>query len=139
MSNRLTQRSTLNRAREASQRPRNFRRPLKHGAYSGMSLLPGEDPAEFEKQHKKLIAEYAPTGHHEHEIIETVARLMWRKRCLWSYGLAEFARKRLSAIELEREKAHDTQIWTKEDEHREKVGNALEQYRGSVCRSRCRS
>jgi hypothetical protein len=97
-----------------------------------MSLLPGEDPAEFEKLHKALVAEYAPTGQHEHEIVETIARLMWRKRCLWSYGLAELARKRYSAIELEREKANDTrsdEIWTKKDEHDEKVDNALEQYR----------
>lgn len=122
----------IDRAREASQRARDLRRPLKHGAYSGMSLLPGEDPAEFEKLHKELVAEYAPTGQHEHEIVETITRLMWRKRCLWSYGLAELARKRYSAIELEREKANDTrshEIWTKKDEHWEKVDNALEQYR----------
>jgi hypothetical protein len=97
-----------------------------------MSLLPGEDPAEFEKLHTELVAEYAPTGQHEHEIVETITRLMWRKRCLWSYGLAELARKRYSAIELEREKANDTrshEIWTKKDEHDEKVDDALEQYR----------
>jgi hypothetical protein len=97
-----------------------------------MSLLPGEDPAEFETLHKKLVAEYAPTGRHEHEIVETMARLMWRKRCLWSYGLAEFARKRYFAIKLEREKAGETrsdEIWTKNREHREKVDNALKQYR----------
>jgi len=122
----------IDRAREASQRARDFRGPLKHGAYSGMSLLPGEDPAEFKKLHEELVAEYAPTGQHEHEIVETMARLMWRKRCLWSYGLAEFARKRYSAIKLEQEKADETrshEIWTKESEHRKKVDNALEQYR----------
>ena len=97
-----------------------------------MSLLPGEDPAEFETLHDELLAEYAPTGRHEHEIVETMARLMWRKRCLCTYGLAELARKRYSAIELEREKAGDTrshEIWTKKYEHDEKVDNALEQYR----------
>ena len=122
----------IDRAREASQRARDFRGPLKHGAYSGMSLLPGEDPAEFKKLHEELVAEYAPTGQHEHEIVETMARLMWRKRCLWSYGLAEFARKRHSAIELAREKAGETrshEIWIKKCDHREKVDDALEQYR----------
>jgi hypothetical protein len=105
---------------------------LKHGAYSGMSLLPGEDPAEFETLHNELVAEYAPTGQHEHEILETIARLMWRKRCLWTYGLAEFARKRYSAIKLEQEKAgtQSDDTWTKKiRKHREKVDNALEQYR----------
>lgn len=130
MSNRIPHRTALNRLREPSQRQ--FRPALKHGAYSGMSLLPGEDPAEFEKLHKELVAEYAPTGQHEHEIVETIARLIWRKRCLCSYGLAESARKRYSAIELEQEKAGDTrarEASTKFREHCEKVGNALEQYR----------
>ncbi len=129
MSNRLQHENGPNGAREPSQRRRRIHPALKHGGYSGMSLLPGEDPAEFEKRHKELIAEYAPTGQHEHEIVETMARLMWRKRCLWSYGLAELARKRYSAIELERKKADDTrrdEIWTKKIEHREKVDNALE-------------
>ncbi len=112
---RLTRESAPNRARESSQRRRASRESsqrrrrihpaLKHGGYSGMSLLPGEDPAEFEKLHNDLIAEYGPIGQHEHEIIETMARLVWRKRCLWTYGLAEFARKRYSEIELEKENA----------------------------------
>jgi hypothetical protein len=129
MSNRIPHRTALNCLRESSQRQ--FRPALKHRAYSGMSLLPGEDPAEFEKLHKELVAEYAPTGQHEHEIVETIARLIWRKRCLCSYGLAESARKRYSAIELEQEKAGDTrarETSTKLREHCEKVGNAREQY-----------
>ncbi|HTE75606.1 MAG TPA: hypothetical protein VK653_02565 [Xanthobacteraceae bacterium] len=132
MSNRLQRENGPNGAREPSQRRRHTHPALKHAAYSGMSLLPGEDPAEFETLHNELVAEYAPTGQHEHEIVETMARLMWRKRCLWSYGLAEFARKRYSAIKLEQEKAGETrshEIWTKKREHREKVDNALEQYR----------
>ena len=132
MSNRLQRENGPNGAREPSQRRRHTHPALKHAAYSGMSLLPGEDPAEFETLHNDLVAEYAPTGQHEHEIVETMARLMWRKRCLWSYGLAEFARKRYSAIKLEQEKAGETrshEIWTKEREHREKVDNALDQYR----------
>ncbi len=132
MSNRLQRENGPNGAREPSQRRRRIDPALKHGGYSGMSLLPGEDPAEFETLHNELVAEYAPTGQHEHEIVETMARLMWRKRCLWSYGLAEFARKRYSAIKLEQEKARDTrshETWTKKSEHRKKVDNALDQYR----------
>jgi hypothetical protein len=141
MSNELPHGSVLNRApressqrrrgsRESSQRRRRIHPALKHGGYSGMSLLPGEDPAEFEKLHKELIAEYGPTGQHEHEIVETIARLIWRKRCLWTYGLAEFARKRYSEIELEKEKAGATQSQKlpKVMEHSLKVQEALEQY-----------
>jgi hypothetical protein len=91
-------------ARESSQRPRRLHPTLKHGGYSGMTLLPGEDPAEFQKLHQELIAEYVPVGRHEYDIVETIARLMWRKQCLWTYGLAEFARQRYSAIKLEQER-----------------------------------
>jgi hypothetical protein len=132
VSNRLQRENGPNGAREPSQRRRRIHPALKHGGYSGMDVLPGEDPAEFETLHNELVAEYAPTARHEHEIVETMARLMWRKRCLWSYGLAEFARKRHSAIELAREKAGETrshEIWIKKCDHREKVDDALEQYR----------
>ncbi len=136
--NRLTRGGAPNRALEPSQRSRESSRQrrrihpaLKHGGYSGMSLLPGEDPAEFEKLRKDLVAEYAPTGRHEHEIVETIARLIWRKQSLSSYGLAEWARKRYSAIKLEQEKAgniraHETSNKTRK--HREKLHNALDQY-----------
>jgi len=46
--------------------------------------------------------------------------------------MAEFARKRYSAIKLEQEKAGETrwhEIRTKEREHDERVANALDQYR----------
>ncbi len=131
MSNRLQRENGPNGARKPSQRRRHTDPALKHGGYSGMSLLPGEDSAEFEQLHKELVAEYAPTGPHEHEIVEEIARLMWRKRCLWSYGLAEFARKRLSAIELQQQKAGDAQshaTFRKIYRHNEKVDNAVDQY-----------
>jgi hypothetical protein len=135
--NRLPRGSAPNRAREPSQRRasressqqhRRIHPALKHGGYSGMSLLPGEDPAEFKKVHEELVAEYAPTGQHEREIVETIARLMWRKRCLWTYGLAEFARRRYSEIVLEKDKAAATRSrkFPKMYEHSLKVEKALE-------------
>jgi hypothetical protein len=53
---------------------------LKHGVYSGTALLPGEDPGEFEKLHNKLIAEFAPAGPLEQDIVANMARLIWRKQ-----------------------------------------------------------
>jgi hypothetical protein len=35
---------------------------LKHAGYSATTLLPGEDPAAFEKLHRALIHEFAPVG-----------------------------------------------------------------------------
>ena len=74
---------------------------LKHGGYSGTSLLPGEDPAAFEKLHAGLIAEHAPAGPLEDDIVATLARLIWRKQHLSTYQLAERAKGRVSAIRSE--------------------------------------
>src|SRR5262245_2244234 len=35
---------------------------LKHGGYSATTLLPGEDPVEFEKLYESLVDEFAPSG-----------------------------------------------------------------------------
>jgi hypothetical protein len=74
---------------------------LKHGAYSGTALLPGEDPTEFEKLHNKLIAEFAPAGPLEEDIVANIARLIWRKQNLDSYRLAGLAQSRIREIHHE--------------------------------------
>ena len=52
---------------------------LKHGAYSATIVLPGESQADFEKLHRDLIAEHAPSGVHEEHIVMKMARLIWRQ------------------------------------------------------------
>ena len=71
---------------------------LKHGAYSAMGVLPGENQAEFEKLHRELVTEHNPSGAHENDIVVNMARLLWRKRNLRTLNTAEFARDRYSAI-----------------------------------------
>ena len=71
---------------------------LKHGGFSVTALLPGEDPAAFEKLYQDLIAELQPDGPSENETVATIARLMWRKQNLETFRIAEAARKRYSAI-----------------------------------------
>src|ERR1700733_5136879 len=71
---------------------------LKHGAYSGTTLLPGEDPAAFERLHNDLFSELAPVGRLEEDIVASMAHLVWRKQNLSTYRLAEQAQKRCSAI-----------------------------------------
>jgi len=66
---------------------------LKHGGYSGIALLPGEDPAAFQQLHSDLIAEFAPDGRLEEDIVESIARLVWRKQNLSTYRFAHEARK----------------------------------------------
>jgi hypothetical protein len=71
---------------------------LKHGIYSGLTLLPGEDPAAYEKLHNELIAEYNPDGPFERDIVAEIARLIWRKQNLSTYGLATRAKSQYSSI-----------------------------------------
>ena len=63
-------------------RNRNGHRPnaLKHGAFSKVAILPGENPREFEELHSALIEEWAPTGPTEEEAVLSIAIGMWRKR-----------------------------------------------------------
>jgi len=53
---------------------------LKHGAFSEVTILPGEDPQEFERLHRDLIQEWSPSGPTEHDTVLTLAKCMWRKR-----------------------------------------------------------
>ena len=66
---------------------------LKHGGYSGISVLPGEDNAAFEKLHRDLINELKPNGPLEDDIVMTIARYVWRKQNLKTYRKAEAAKK----------------------------------------------
>jgi hypothetical protein len=72
---------------------------LKHGAYSATAVLPGENPAEFEKLHRQLIAELKPSGVFEDDIVATIARLIWRKQNLTTLRIAELARERCSTLQ----------------------------------------
>jgi hypothetical protein len=58
----------------------------KHAAYSATAILPGESLADFERLHQGLIDEFGPHGALEHDIIVTVARLVWRKQNFVSLG-----------------------------------------------------
>jgi hypothetical protein len=75
---------------------------LKHAAYSATTLLPGEDPAAFEKLHRALIDEFTPIGALEEEIVTDMARLTWRKQNLAIFRIAELAREHHNLINHEK-------------------------------------
>jgi len=75
---------------------------LKHGFYSTTAVLPGEDRVAFEKLHKDLKNELAPNGALEDDIIANMARLIWRKRNLATFKIAELAKMRDEEIWNER-------------------------------------
>src|SRR3981081_3145501 len=70
-------------------RPRNA---WKHGGYSNLGVLPGENPQEFNRLHQSLIAEYEPSGPTECDAVLSVATCMWRKSRLTIYARAAAAR-----------------------------------------------
>jgi hypothetical protein len=71
---------------------------LKHAAYSAATMLPGEDPAAFEKLHRALIDEFAPVGALEEDLVADMARLTWRKQNLATFRTAELAKERRGQI-----------------------------------------
>jgi hypothetical protein len=75
---------------------------LKHAGYAAIGVLPGEDRAEFEKQHRDLVAEFGPNGVLENEIVADMARLIWRKENLETFRIADLARARHNKIINER-------------------------------------
>jgi hypothetical protein len=79
-----------------------FASAFKHGAYSGTTLLPGEDPAAFKKLHANLINELKPVGPLEEDIVTSVARLLWRKQNLSTYLFARLAKDRVARIRAEK-------------------------------------
>ena len=53
---------------------------LKHGAFSNMLFLPGEDPAEFEKLRADLIFELHISGASEEAVVDAIAKTIWQER-----------------------------------------------------------
>jgi hypothetical protein len=80
-------------------RPNILHPALKHAGYSATTLLPGEDPAAFEKLHRALIHEFAPVGTLEEEIVADMAR---RKQNLATFRIAQLAQKRHHEINAEK-------------------------------------
>jgi hypothetical protein len=52
---------------------------FKHGVYSAMVVLPGEDPEEYNALLQSLIDEWQPSGPSEEAAVRTLAQLQWRK------------------------------------------------------------
>lgn len=53
---------------------------FKHGAFSGILILPWESKAEFDELYDELIAEWQPIGRTEKDAVLSIAKGIWRKR-----------------------------------------------------------
>jgi hypothetical protein len=63
----------------------------RRAGYSATAILPGEDAAKFEKLHRDVITELTPNGVLEDDLVETIARLLWRKQNLPTLKIAWLA------------------------------------------------
>jgi hypothetical protein len=79
--------------------PKRIPPALKHGAYSEVTLLPGEDPDEFAELHRGLIAEFAPNGRSEEETVASIARLMWRRQNLAKFQIGQLSNQMFEVME----------------------------------------
>lgn len=52
---------------------------LKHGAFAKATILPGEDPAEFQELCEEIFDDVQPQGVLEEDAALTLAKLLWRK------------------------------------------------------------
>jgi hypothetical protein len=83
-----------------NKRTQQIPRALKHGAYTTMSVLPGESQADFEKLHQAVVAELKPSGALEEDIVRTIAHLSWRRQNLKTLRLGEAAQAYRKAAEV---------------------------------------
>ena len=56
------------------------RNAIAHGFRCQSPVLPGEDPAEWECFRAGVVADLAPVGYAEVELVNWIASLMWRRR-----------------------------------------------------------
>ena len=72
---------------------------LKHGAFSEILILPGEDPQDFEKLKNELFAEYKPSGVSEERVMLAIARAFWQERRLVLFQYVQHARARKTTVD----------------------------------------
>jgi hypothetical protein len=92
----------------------------KHGAYSNLGLLPGEDPDEYERFLEEVFLEWAPCGPTETDTVLSLANCMWRKSHLPIYATAARAR-RINFLVFD---GRESFLWDLEDAQR----SALSRY-----------
>jgi len=67
---------------------------LKHGAYSKLVMLPGEDPAAFEALQQSLFDEYKPAGPSETSTMISIAKTLWQLQRLGLYEHVQYLKAR---------------------------------------------
>lgn len=69
---------------------------IRSGVYSMLAVLPGEDQSAYDKSRREIFAVLKPVGVLQEDVVQTVARLTWRKNNCATLQIAMMARHRLS-------------------------------------------
>jgi hypothetical protein len=80
-----TMRARLSAKSKQHNQNKPFTNALKHGAFSGMAILPGEMEAEFQRLRLSLIGEWNPIGPTEEDAVLDIAKGLWRKARLQKF------------------------------------------------------
>ena len=67
---------------------------IKHGAYSELVMLPGEDPAAFAALKQSLFDEYKPAGPSETSTMISIAKTLWQLQRLGLYEHVQYLKAR---------------------------------------------
>jgi len=90
-------------------RSEKFPHALKHGAFSALSILPGEDPKEFIELYQSIAAELLPDGPIEKDAVKTIALSIWRASRLTIFRRAEWARAKYGEDEQKPDEVPETE------------------------------
>jgi hypothetical protein len=71
---------------------------LKHGAYSNLDLLPGEDSNEFAEFARRVTLEYQPAGPSEESVVAQLTKVLWRTNHLRVYQLVPQVSKKWHSL-----------------------------------------
>lgn len=81
-----------------SDRSKKFPPAFKHGGYARTILFPGEDQAAYKRLYDGIVAEFAPVGPVEEDIVKELADNVWRKQNLRIFRVAKLARYQYDAF-----------------------------------------
>src|SRR3954454_14919858 len=98
---------------------------LRHGVLSRYTVLPWEDPEEYQALVAALVAEHAPQGPTEEHLVEELAGGLWRKRRLRLAEAAAHRRGLDSTFGSFRETAKVALAYLDADGQSERVADAV--------------
>ena len=98
---------------------------VRHGAYSATAVLPGESQADFDRLRRDLIAEWAPSGALEEDIVADMTRFVWRKQNLGTLRISELAQRLWSEAPANAEKIDRFKNYIQQKENTEKIGEKV--------------